>query len=106
MTDELPTHRKKKVEIVVEVARAPRILRMLTEKGATGYTVVPNLGGKGRRGMRGGADVVQVFDNVMIIAVTTEEIARAILTESQSLLKDYVGIVYMSDVEVVRDEHF
>lgn len=106
MTDDLQTHRKKKVEIVVEVARAPRILRMITEKGATGYTVVPNLGGKGRRGMRGGADVVQVFDNVMIVVVTTADVARAILAESQGLLKDYVGIVYMSDVEVVRDEHF
>jgi hypothetical protein len=38
--------------------------------------------------------------------IAAEEIAHRIVDESQPLLQNYAGIVAVSDVEVVRDEHF
>ena len=99
-------HRKKKVEIVVEAACAPRIIDMIESVGATGYTVLRKVSGKGNRGVRNDAHLTDVFQNVMIVVIAADDVARRIITESQPLLENYAGIVSMSDVEVVRDEHF
>lgn len=99
-------HRKKKVEIIVEAARAPAILKMIEAAGAKGHTVLSEVSGKGNRGVRDDAHLSDVFRNVMIIVIASEAVARRIVAESQPLLEDYAGIVVVSDVEVVRDEHF
>lgn len=102
----LETHRRKRVEIVVERARAPAILDRIREMGATGYTLVPDVQGLGRHGMMGSGEVFNHYRSVMILVIATEDLARAILAEVHRLLEDYTGIVYLSDVEVVRADHF
>ncbi len=99
-------HKKKKVEIVVETARSPAIIEMIEAAGAKGYSVVPQVSGKGNRGIRGEAHLSDVFQNVLIMVIAAPEVAARIVAESQPLLEDYAGIVVVSDVEVVRDEHF
>ncbi len=98
--------RKKKIEIVVEAARARAIIEMIEKAGAKGYTVVSNVSGRGNRGIRDEGDLSDVFRNSLIIVVAAEDIAAGIVTASQSILENYAGIVVMSDVEVIRDEHF
>ncbi len=98
--------RKKKVEIVVEVSRARQLLRAIEELGATGYTVIPNVSGMGHQGKRGDSDIFGVFRNVLIILITTEKVAFKVIDRCQTLLENYTGIVYISDVEVIRDDHF
>ena len=100
------TFRKKKVEIVVEASRARAIINMIEAVGAKGYTTIPNVSGRGNRGTRDEAHLSDVFGNVMIIVVAAEKIASMILEQSQGLLENYAGIVMVSDVEVIRDEHF
>lgn len=102
----METHRRKRVEIVVERARAPAILARIRELGATGYTLVPDVTGQGRRGMMGGGEVFDTYRSVLILVIAGEEIARDILAEVHAMLEDYTGIVYLSDVEVVRADHF
>jgi nitrogen regulatory protein PII len=99
-------YRKKRIEIIVEAARARAIIEMIEAVGAKGYTIVPNVSGKGNRGIRDEAHLSDVFRNVMIIVVAAEEIVRRIVGQSQPLLENYAGIVVVSDVEVIRDEHF
>lgn len=99
-------HQKKRIEIVVEASCAPTILEMIEATGAKGYTVLHDVSGKGNRGVRDDSHLTDVFRNVMIIVIAAEPIAREIISESQPLLENYAGIVTMSDVEVVRDEHF
>ena len=97
---------KKKVEIIVEAARADAIIGMIEKAGAKGYTVVREVSGKGNRGVRGEAHLSDVFRNVLIIVIASEEIAAGIVERSQPLLEDYAGIVIVSEVHVVRNEHF
>ena len=102
----MQTHIRKKVEIIVERAQMRRVLELVDGLGATGYTVLPTIAGKGHHGLRTEEGVARVFDSVMIVAITTEPVARAILSEVGAAMRDYIGIVAVSDVEVARPEHF
>jgi hypothetical protein len=65
-----------------------------------------DVSGKGNRGVRDDSHLTDIFRNVLIIVIAAEEIAHEIVRKSQPLLDNYAGIVTMSDVDVVRDEHF
>jgi nitrogen regulatory protein PII len=99
-------HPKKRIEIVVEASCAPRILEMIEATGAKGYTLLHEVSGKGHRGVRNDSHLTDVFRNVLIIVIAAESTAREIIRKSQPLLENYAGIVTVSDVEVVRNEHF
>lgn len=102
----MQTHRRKKVEIVVEAAFVRPVLDWLKEMGATGYTLIPKVSGDGHHGERAAGDISRVFDNVLIIAIVREEVAYRILEDSLKVLANATGIVYLSDVEVARAGHF
>lgn len=104
--DGMQTHRRKKVEIVVERARAPAVLERIEALGAKGYTMIPDVIGKGRHGLRGSSEVLDVNRSVLIIAIAGEETAARIVEESQALLRNYTGVIWVSDVDVVRGDHF
>lgn len=99
-------YKKKRLEIIVEAARSRAVIEMVENAGARGYTMVPQVSGKGNRGVRDDAHLSDVFRNVMIIVIAAEDVANRIIDQSQALLEHYAGIVAVSDVEVVRDEHF
>jgi len=99
-------HPKKRIEIVVEASCAPKILEMIEATGAKGYTLLHEVSGKGHRGVRNDSHLTDVFRNVLIIVVAAESTALEIVSKSQPLLENYAGIVTVSDVEVVRNEHF
>lgn len=99
-------YKKKKVEMIVDSVCAPQLLQMCERVGAKGYSVIPNVSGKGHRGVRSDGDIFDIFRNVLILVIAAEPVAMKIIEESQLLLENYAGIVYLSDVEVVRDTHF
>ena len=99
-------YKKKKIEIVVEALFSSRVLTALEEAGAKGHSLVPNLRGRGAHGLRRGAGLSAAFDNVMIICLVDESLATKIMAAARDAIGDGVGIIYASDVEVRRDEHF
>ena len=99
-------YKKKKLQIIVEQPFALEVLDIAEHNGARGYTLVPDVSGKGRHGRRGHGDVIDMLDNVLIIIITEEDIAHKILEEMLPFMEDYTGIAYMSDVEVLRDKHY
>ena len=102
----MQTHPKKKVEVIVEIALAKRLQDTIDALGAKGYSVIPNLRGKGKWGERANTGVFGVFENVMIVVITGEETAHRILEAVRDLTDKGIAIAYMSDVEVMREEHF
>ena len=101
-----PLYRKKRVEFIVEASCAAAIIEMVEQEGAHGYSVLPQVSGKGNRGVRNDAHLSDVFRNVLIIVIASPEIVQRIVERSTALLENYAGIVVVSDVDVVRDEHF
>lgn len=102
----MPGHPRKKIEIIVEAPLQRSVLDWLGSQGVKGWSVVPRVIGGGQHGERSGDDVTRAFDNVMVIAIAAEPIARAVLDGFHQRFPDAVAIVYISDVEVARPERF
>lgn len=100
-------HPMKKVEIVVDNAAVERVTDLVEEAGAKGYTVHPEVSGKGLRGVRSAADdIYGTFHNAMVVVVTPPETAQRIVEDALELFEAYAGVLYVSDVSVARPEHF
>jgi len=99
-------HRRRKIEIIIEATLARAVVAWLAESGIRGYSLIPRVSGGGVHGERGSDDVTRVFENVMIIAIGTEQQAQAVLGGFHQRFANATGIVYLSDVEVARPDHF
>ncbi len=102
----MQTHRKKKIEIIVEKARVRSVLERVEALGAKGYTMIPDVSGRGHHGDWGHSDILDVYRSVLVIVIADADIAQRIVDESQQILQHATGIIYVSDVDVVRSEHF
>lgn len=99
-------HPRKKVTIVIDRAALPQVVALVKGAGAKGYTLIPNLGGEGHRGIRSGHDIFEPAQNVLLVVIAREEVARRIVDDVMDLLERHAGIVYLSDVEVARADLF
>ncbi len=101
----MQTYPRKRIDLIVESAYLAPMLAMIDATEATGYTVIRDLMGRGRHGERG-REALGENGNALIIVICTAATAEAILTGSQRILGDGFGIVTLSDVEVLRPDHF
>jgi len=103
----METFPKKRIEIMVEAPLLNRIIAILDEQGVSGYTVLPALAGRGRDGTwhRDG-QVGRVGSVVQILCIVDESREQEILEPLFRLVSRQIGIVTITDVRVVRAEHF
>lgn len=99
-------HHKKKIEIIIEQIRSDAVIEVLEAAGAKGYTILKRVAGKGARGVRAGGAMADIFGNVQITTIVSDATADLILAEADTILEDAAGIVVVSDVQVLRPEHF
>ena len=99
-------HARKRIEIVVEAVRADAVTDLLDRLGATGWTVLPVLAGRGHQGIRRAGDPGGVDDNVLILCIASEEVAARVVKAQQDLLGARPAIVTLSDCVVLRADHF
>jgi nitrogen regulatory protein PII len=95
-----------KLVIVAEEILSKKLIKLIKEAGATGYTVVA-AGGEGSRNVRstGEPSVSHTLSNVKIeILVGSRELADKIIHEvERKYYADYSIITYISQVEALRD---
>ena len=103
----METHKAKRVEIIIEAALEPRLRQALSGAGATGYTVMPVLGGAGRSGewSREG-EISAAAGMVAVVCVTQEFRMDALLQAAHSAVERHMGVVTISDCEVLRPERY
>lgn len=103
----MKTYPKKRIEIIIEAPLARRITTQLDRVGTTGYSVIPLIGGRGLSGpWSADGHVGSVSGMVSIVCITDENLAAEVLDESFSIVSRQLGIVSISDVMVIRSEHF
>ncbi|MCX7340623.1 MAG: DUF190 domain-containing protein [Hyphomicrobiales bacterium] len=101
------THLKKRIEIILEAPALHRLTDRLNQAGVTGYTIVPVLAGRGQdgtwsaEGLAGDAGRL-----VMVISIVDAAKADDVLDRVYTLLARQIGIVTVSDVQVIRADHF
>lgn len=102
----MQTTRRKKLEIIVEASLLRRVEQLLDEAGVRGWTVLPSLEGHGSGGDWSSGDFVPGQEKRLILAVASSEVADGMLGRLSAFFADYPGLVFISDVEVLRAERF
>lgn len=103
----MQTHLKKRIEIIIEEPSLRRLTQMLDALGVSGYTVFPATAGMGHHGpwSRAG-QVSSARGMVLVLCITDEERAHSVLDKIFPMVERQIGIVSVSDVQVVRGDHF
>lgn len=98
-----------KVVLIVERLIQNGVVDLLEMGGAKGYTIVPG-SGQGEHHRRSGrrASVVSDFSIVRIEFIVADEAKGRSIAETvaETYFEQYPGIVYISQVEVIRAERF
>ncbi|HVL70427.1 MAG TPA: transcriptional regulator [Beijerinckiaceae bacterium] len=103
----MQTHPKKRIEIVLEAPALNRLIDRLEKANVSGYTVLPALAGRGsgggwsREGLAGDAGRM-----VMVLCIIDGARVDEVLEAAYGVVSRHIGIVAVSDVQVIRAEHF
>lgn len=89
----------KRVEIIIEALELQRVLAVVELAGATGYTVIPHVHGKGHRGVRTDLGFSDVLKNVMVIVIAPGTVAEQIAREVGQLFARRAGLLTVTTVE-------
>lgn len=103
----MQTHKAKRVEITIEAIMSSRLTDALTEAGVTGYTVLPVLGGSGKSGVwtREG-QVSRASGMVQVVCIIKPEGLDALLVAAFEVVERHIGVVCVTDCDVLRAERF
>jgi nitrogen regulatory protein PII len=102
----MQTHKAKRVEIVIEVPLERRLTDALEKAGVTGYTVLPVLGGSGRSGSWSREGQVGRSGMVAVICLIRPERLDPLLEAAFAVVERHIGVVSVTDCEVLRAERF
>lgn len=103
----LTLHSMKEIKIVVQGEHVTFVTDLLDRVGATGYTMIHNVSGKGHHGFHEGHLLFNdVSCQVVVFTVVPEEKIAPILAGLGPLFNKHSGTMFVSDVSVSRREHF
>lgn len=92
----------KRIEIVIDAAHTPELIKAVKAAGATGFTLIRDVQGSGDRGDRLGDGLGNVYRNCMLIIAGPEQAAPAIVESARPLLERYGGVCLVSDAQWVK----
>ena len=103
----MQTHSAKRVVITIEAIMQKRLTDTLEKAGVTGYSILPVLGGSGRSGSwsREG-QISRASGMVQVVCIIREERLDALLEAAFEVVDKHIGVVTITDVEVLRAERF
>jgi nitrogen regulatory protein PII len=103
----MKTYPKKRIEIMVEAPLMQKVLNLLDQQGVGGYTVMPVLAGRGKDGAWHRDGVVgRAGALVMIFCIIDEARVDTLLDPIFALVSRQIGIVTVSDIQVIRPDNF
>lgn len=102
----MQTHKAKRVEIVIEAPLETRLTDALVKAGVTGFTVLPVLGGSGRSGQWSREGQVGRSGMVAVICLIRPERLDTLLDAAFGVVERHIGVVSVTDCEVLRAERF
>ncbi len=102
----MQTHKAKRVEIIIEAPMQSRLTDALRRAGVTGYTVLPVLGGSGRSGDWTREGQVGRAGMVAVVCLIRPERLDTLLDAAFAVVERHIGVVSVSDCEVLRAERF
>lgn len=105
MTPDL--HEKLRLELIIESPALRRAETILSDANVHGWTVLPALSGfDGQRRWSRGTDISASMDMVVLVCVGDEDIILPVLSKLHTFLKQHIGVLDISKVQVLRDAEF
>lgn len=93
----------KRIEIVIETAMVPSLIRVLDELNVPGYTLLSDVRGGGDRGVRRADEFSGDSSNsLLVIACDDEATIEALLEGVRPLIRRSGGICLLSDAHWLR----
>ena len=103
----METHNAKRVEIIIEAPLERRLTDALRAAEVTGYTVLPVRGGSGRSGIWSRAGQVSTASGmVAVVCLIRPERLDSLLDAAFAVVEPHIGVVSITDAQVVRAERF
>ncbi len=103
----MDTHDAKRVEIIIEAPLERRLTDALRKAGVTGYTVLPVRGGSGRSGAWSRAGQVSTAGGmVAVVCLIRPDRLDTLLDAAFAVVEPHIGVVSITDAQVVRAERF
>jgi nitrogen regulatory protein PII len=99
-------HKAKRVEIIIEAPMESRLTGALEKAGVTGFSVLPVTGGSGRSGRWTQEGQVGRGGMVAVICLVRPERIDALLDAAFTVVERHIGVVSITDTEVLRAERF
>ncbi|MEL6339081.1 MAG: DUF190 domain-containing protein [Myxococcota bacterium] len=98
---------KKKVEVVIEQPALNRLLDALNQAECAGWSILPVNAGFGRSGAWEAVGMVGTTSSMaLVIMVLDDTNLDAVLNAVSGVLARHIGIVTVTDCEVLRPERF
>ena len=102
----MQTHDAKRVEIIIEAPMEGRLTEALMRAGVTGFTVLPVLGGSGRSGQWSRDGQLGRAGMVAVICLIRPEKLDMLLDAAFAVVERHIGVVSVTDTQVLRAERF
>ena len=99
-------HDAKRVEIMIEAPLERRLTDTLHAAEVTGFTVLPVLGGSGRSGRWSRDGQVGRAAMVAVICLIKPERLDTLLEAAFAVVEPHIGVVSITDAQVLRAERF
>ena len=101
------THQAKRVAIIIEKPMRGRLTDALDQAGVTGYSILPVVGGSGRSGKWDADESIGLAGGmVQVVCIIRPDRLDALLEHVFSLVDRHIGVIAISDCQVVRAERF
>ncbi|MEL6577842.1 MAG: transcriptional regulator [Pseudomonadota bacterium] len=103
----MQTHQAKRVAIIIEKPVRRRLTEALDEAGVTGYSILPVIGGTGRSGPWSSDESIGTAGGmVQVVCIIRPDRLDALLDAVFGVVERHIGVVTVSDCEVLRAERF
>lgn len=103
----LTLHPMKEIRIVVQGDHMQFVTELLDRVGASGYTIINNVSGKGHHGFHEGHLLFNdTSSQVIVFTVVPTDKVEPILAGLGPLFNKHSGTMFVSDVAVSRRDHF
>ena len=99
-------HKAKRVEIIIEAPMEGRLTAALAGAGVTGFTVLPVTGGSGRSGQWTREGQVGRSGMVAVVCLIRPDRLDSLLEAAFAVVERHIGVVSVTDAEVLRAERF
>jgi nitrogen regulatory protein PII len=99
-------HAAKRVEIIIEAVMEARLTAALRGAGVSGYTVLPVMGGAGRSGEWSREGQIGRSGMVAVVCLIRPERLDGLLEAAFGVVERHIGVVSISDAQVLRAERF